>query len=152
MIGFLFFLAPYQIEASGKMKHAVSQTNSPGLQENFVKPDLLSLNTSNHFYEETAFKRSEIIFFLSLPFIFLAHVIAVGTTYYLAEQDETFSGLPTEPFLFAGVSSLMLTGGIIYLDFQKNAQTHGEGQRTSPTLRGAEKYHHRFRMRYTYRF
>ena len=75
---------------------------------------------NDYFYEESALKRSEIIFFLSIPFIFLTHVISLITIYFIATQDITLTKFPTETFFFAGASSLMIAGGIIYLDFKKN--------------------------------
>ncbi len=99
------------------------------------------LKISDYFYEESSFKRSEIIFFLSIPFIFLAHAISLGTIHFIATQDVTFTSFPTEAFFFAGASSLMIAGGIIYLDFKKNKGLPKNTQER-----------HRFRLRYSYSF
>ena len=70
-------------------------------------------------YKDSVWKRGEVIFFISLPFIILTYAAAIAVSHYLAVQDSSFSGLSLEPFLFAGLSSLAVAGVIIYLDIQR---------------------------------
>ena len=79
-------------------------------------------------YEESAGKRGKLIFFISLPFILLTYTVVVATLHYAADQNNSFSRLPTEPFLFAGLSSLAIVGGIIYLDIQETRSTDQKKQ------------------------
>ena len=61
---------------------------------------------NDYFYEESSLKRAEIIFFLSIPFIFLAHAISLITTYVIATEDVTFTNFPTETFFLRGLHPL----------------------------------------------
>ena len=79
-------------------------------------------------YEESTIKRGKLIFFISIPFIFLIYAAIISTLHYAADQDSSFPDLPTEPFLFAGLSSLAIVGGIIYLDIQKTISADQESQ------------------------
>ena len=85
-------------------------------------------NSSLPGYEESTWKRGKIIFFISIPFIVLAYSVAIATTHYAAVQEASFSSLSAEPFLFAGLSSLTIVGGIIYLDIKKRKHGYEEDQ------------------------
>ncbi len=74
-------------------------------------------------YEESAIKRGEILFFLSIPFVALSYFLVISATYYLGTNDNTFS-LPTESIVFASISTVAISIGIIYIDIKKNTTTH----------------------------
>ncbi len=98
----------------------VEETKTKEYNNNQFKFGLNSLDSKASFYQESIFKRSEIIFFLSIPFLFLINIAIVAATYLLATQETTFSNFPRESFFFISASSIMLAGGIIYFDIQKN--------------------------------
>ena len=66
-------------------------------------------------YKESSFRRGEVLFFLSIPFIFLSNFLIVGGHYYLATFDNSFK-IPKEPLIFMGITSLALVSGLIYID------------------------------------
>ncbi|MDH5719477.1 MAG: hypothetical protein OEZ13_02535 [Spirochaetia bacterium] len=71
--------------------------------------------------DESSFRRAEIIFFLSFPFVLAAHGILAAGLYYSATQDASFN-LPRPLITFSFVSSAMISTAISYYDY-KTIQT-----------------------------
>ena len=74
-------------------------------------------------YKEGYIRRSEVLFLLSIPFIFFSSILATGVHYSIATLNSPFS-ISKEALIFAGLSSLALVSGLIYVDLTSTPTKH----------------------------
>ena len=92
-------------------------------------------------YKETAGRRAEIIFILSLPLVMIAHTLVIGGLNMAASNSTEFK-LGPEAIAFALVSSLSISIAITYWDYQEvyGDKTSLQGKR-SERVRYLSAYH-----------
>jgi heme/copper-type cytochrome/quinol oxidase subunit 3 len=76
------------------------------------------IHATNSVESESAFRRGEVIFFLSSPFTFLFSAILIGGVYtQVSKQDFTPAKWPQEVWIGVGSLSLLSSGLIVYYDY-----------------------------------
>ena len=127
----IFLLFSSEISASPSQNDLINTStfNNAAIDSN----SFFSLNNNLHSFEffsipnfdtelqghekESSFRRAEIIFFLSFPFVLAAHGIISGAIYYAATKDATFN-IPKSVISFSLVSSVMISTAIAYYDYK----------------------------------
>ncbi len=98
------------------------------LPDENLKPDLNEIINEDNTYHESSFRRAEIVFFLSLPFVFLAHATVAGTAYVLSDPNNNFDvkEFPPELIHFVAFSSVFTSGVIAYFDYKQHQLTDND--------------------------
>ncbi|MDH5717787.1 MAG: hypothetical protein OEZ22_09125 [Spirochaetia bacterium] len=69
--------------------------------------------------EESALRRAEIIFLISIPFTALSHFLIIGGLYYAATKDKLLK-IPGNTVTFGLLSTFMVSAAITYHDYRLN--------------------------------
>lgn len=88
----------------------------------FLQPviaDDIYLGLEEDHYHESPTRRAEIVFFLSLPFTLLAQGLIISSLHLLDKPHEPLTITTPVAFFWVG-SSLMISGGIAYMDYRNN--------------------------------
>ena len=88
------------------------------LNQTKISPEFNKKNLENPSETESPLRRAEILFFISVPYIFLTQTAIVALSYYIATKDANFR-LPKNTFYYIGATTLLISGGIIYSDYRE---------------------------------
>lgn len=101
----------------------------PGVSPELL-PNIEEILEGRESYEESRWRRAEIVFFLSLPFVFLANVTAAGALHVLSDPGNSFDvkEFPPELIHFVAFSTAFTSGAIAYFDYTNYVPHHEEGE------------------------
>lgn len=91
-------------------------------------------------YTESRFRRGEIIFFLSTPFVLAMHALVIGGSLAVAGSSDN---IPGAALIFGGLSVMTVSAGIIMHD-QRSVYGSGNADVNEPEKVSYFQFNHRF--------